>query len=183
MLCVVAILLILTTIYWGSQAPTRARQRQALCGDHLARVYMALAIYANAQQGKYPELPGAANSAQALDLLIPRFTVETAPLVCPDSKEVAPPSGESIKSRKISYAYYMGRQAEAAAEVLMTDAQLNTSSKLTGQPLFSTTGQPPGNNHGRAGGNLLFGDGRVAWTPGPAPCQMMLTQGLVLLNP
>ena len=183
LLCVVALILILTTIYWGKTSPSRAQRRQAACRENLARVYMALAIYANGQGGKFPELPGATVSAEPLALLVPRFTVETASFICPDSKDPPLPSGESFRARRISYAYYMGRRAADGGEVLMTDAQANTQSKLAGRPLFSTSGQPPGNNHGKAGGNLLFGDGRVEWSPGPAPCPLVLTQGLVLLNP
>jgi len=183
LLCVMALILILTTIYWGATTPSRAQQRRAACRENLARIYMALAIYANAQGDKFPAVAGATASQEPLDLLIPRFTVETASFICPASKDPPLPSGESLRNRKLSYAYYMGRRAVEGGEVLMTDAQANTQSKLAGQPLFSATGQPPGNNHGKDGGNLLFCDGRVEWSPGSAPCSLILTQGLVLLNP
>ena len=168
LLCGVALLLVLVTLYWGSTAPSRAQQRRTACRENLARIYMALTIYANGQDGKFPVLPGAATSEPALDLLVPRSTVETANFICPASQDPPLPSGESFRARRISYAYYMGRRAAEGAEVVMTDAQANTQSKLTGQALFSTTGKPPGNNHGKDGGNLLFGDGHVDWTPGPA---------------
>ena len=145
-------------------------------------VVALLVIYANAQGGKFPDLPGAQTSEGPLDLLVPKFTVQTASFICPGTHDSALPSGESFRNRTISYAYYMGRHADDG-QVLMTDRQVDTNSKTAGQPLFSISGRPPGNNHGRAGGNLLFSDGHVQSTPGPAPCSLVLTQGLVLLNP
>jgi len=183
LLCVVALILILTTMYWSASTPSRHEQRQMACRENLARIYMALTIYANAQGGKFPNLPGARTSEEPLDLLIPRYTVETASFICPGSMDPPLPAGESFRTRKISYAYYMGRRAAEGGEVLMTDWQIDALPKPAGQPLFSTTGRPPGNNHGKYGGNLLFCDGRVASSPGPAPGSLMLTQGLALLNP
>jgi prepilin-type processing-associated H-X9-DG protein len=93
------------------------------------------------------------------------------------------PAGESIAKRRISYAYYMGRTEAGPMEVLLTDWQVNTSSKTAGQLAFSETGRAPGNNHGKEGGNLLFTDGHADWCPPRAPGSLAFTQGVVLLNP
>jgi prepilin-type processing-associated H-X9-DG protein len=183
LLCVVALLLILTTLYWSSSTPSRHQRRQIACRENLARIFMALTIYANSQGGKFPQLLGARVSEEPLDLLVPRFTVETANFICPGAKDPPLPAGESFRNRTISYSYYMGRRAAEGGDVLMTDWQIDTLAKTAGQPLFSTTGREPGNNHGKSGGNLLFCDGRVESSAGPAPCPLALTQGVVLLNP
>jgi prepilin-type N-terminal cleavage/methylation domain-containing protein/prepilin-type processing-associated H-X9-DG protein len=183
LLCVVTLLLILTTLYWSSSTPSRHQQRQIACRENLARIFMALTIYAHSQNDRFPELPGARLSEEPLDLLIPRFTVETANFICPGAKDSPLPAGESFRNRTISYSYYMGRRAAQGGDVLMTDWQIDTLAKTAGQPLFSTTGRAPGNNHGKTGGNLLYGDGRVESSPGPAPGPLVLTQGVVLLNP
>jgi prepilin-type processing-associated H-X9-DG protein len=103
--------------------------------------------------------------------------------VCPTSKDPPLPAGESFRKRKISYAYYMGRLDAGASEVLMTDWQVDTLSKTAGRAVFSETGQAPGNNHGKTGGNLLFTDGHADWCPPRAPGSLVFTQGVVLLNP
>ena len=65
----------------------------------------------------------------------------------------------------------------------MSDSQVDTQSKAAGQLVFSSTGKPPGNNHDKSGGNVLFSDGRVERTPPNAAFSLVLTQGVVLLNP
>ena len=103
--------------------------------------------------------------------------------ICPGSKDSPLPSGESFSNRKISYAYYMGRSTNDTAAVLMSDCQINNQPKATSQLVFSSTGKPPGNNHRNAGGNFLFGDGHAEMCPPNAGFSLLLTQGVVLLNP
>ena len=184
MLCVSAILLILFVLYWGPR--TRAdHQRQARldCQTHLLKIHMAMAIYANDHAGRFPELAGAQTAEEALDALVPRYTVDTTVFACPGSKDAPLASGESLRKHRISYAYYMGRRATDAQQVVMSDEQVNTQAKSAGEFAFSSTGKPPGNNHGKAGGNFLFCDGHTDFTPPSAPFSLMLTDGIVLLNP
>jgi prepilin-type processing-associated H-X9-DG protein len=77
----------------------------------------------------------------------------------------------------------MGRRASDTADALMSDEQVDTLAKAAGQPAFSTTGKGPGNNHAKSGGNFLFVDGRVERSPAMTPFSLVLTQGVVLLNP
>jgi prepilin-type processing-associated H-X9-DG protein len=144
---------------------------------------MAMAIYANDHAGRFPELAGARTSEEALDALVPRYTVDTAEFTCPGSKDAPLPAGESLRKHKISYAYYMGRRTADAKQVLMSDEQVNTQAKAAGDYAFSSTGKPPGNNHGNLGGNFLFCDGHAEATPPRVPFSLMLTDGVVLLNP
>jgi prepilin-type N-terminal cleavage/methylation domain-containing protein len=184
LLAVAAILLLVFTLYWGpTTGRNRAREAQKDCQTHLQKIYMAMDIYANDHAGSFPVLTGAVTSAEALDALVPRYTVDTAEFVCPGTKDPPPPAGEPLRQHKISYAYYMGRRAADAQQVLMSDRQVDTRAKAAGEFVFSNTGKPPGNNHDKLGGNLLFCDGRAEATPPRLPFSLMLTQGVVLLNP
>jgi prepilin-type N-terminal cleavage/methylation domain-containing protein/prepilin-type processing-associated H-X9-DG protein len=182
LLVVVALLLIVMTLYWGSGSHGSQRRQQAACRNQLQKIYIAMEIYAKDHAGEFPVAKGARTAEEVLDLLVPRYTVDTAVFVCPASRDSALPSGASLRQHRISYAYYMGRRLTDASEVLMSDQQTNDSAKLANQEIFSSSGKPPGNNH-PAGGNFLFGDGRAEAVPVRAPFAIELAEGVVLLNP
>jgi len=179
----VAIILILTTMYWGGNSASRQHKLQLTCQKNLEKIYMAMEIYANDHGSKFSELRGATTSDEPLDLLVPRYTSDTSIFVCPGSKASAPPSGASIRGRKISYAYYMGRYSTNSQEVLLSDKQVDTAAKAAGQLAFSASGKAPGNNHREYGGNFLFTDGHAELSPAHVPFAIGLNQGVVLLNP
>jgi prepilin-type N-terminal cleavage/methylation domain-containing protein len=183
LLLVLALVLVMTTMYWGVSSRGNQRAQQKACQKNLQKIFIALEIYANDHAGKFPVTAGAKTSEEALDVLVPRYTADTATFICPGSKDTALPAGESFLKRRISYAYYMGRRPSDAPEVLMSDKQVDTRAKAAGQPVFSITGKPPGNNHQKFGGNFLFSDGHLELTPARAPFALGLTQGVVLLNP
>jgi prepilin-type N-terminal cleavage/methylation domain-containing protein/prepilin-type processing-associated H-X9-DG protein len=183
LLMVVAIIAVVFVMYMGWAGRGGRTSERKACAKNLQRTHIALEIYAVDHGGKYPDVTGALTSAEALDALLPKYTVDASGFICPASKDSAPPSGASIAKQKISYAYYMGRRKADAAEALLTDRQVNTLSKNPGQFLFSTNGKPPGNNHGQAGGNILFTDGRVEWSAPSASFPLVLPPGVVLLNP
>jgi prepilin-type N-terminal cleavage/methylation domain-containing protein/prepilin-type processing-associated H-X9-DG protein len=183
LLITVVILLILTTLYFG---PNNANRQQALkgaCQRNLEKIYVSLEIYGNDHAGKFPEVSGARTSEEALDVLVPKYTSDTSPFTCPGSSDSELPAGESFRSRRISYAYYMGRALTNSQQVLMSDRQVDTLSKSAGQAVFSTSGKPPGNNHRKFGGNFLFCDGHAEMSGAVAPFPLTLTNGEVLLNP
>jgi prepilin-type processing-associated H-X9-DG protein len=140
-------------------------------------------IYANDFSGRLPANTNAQTSDEALDALVPHYTVDTSIFICPGGRDSALPSGVSFAGRKISYAYYMGQRLGDAQQPLMSDRQINTLSKQTGDFAFSATGKPPGNNHSKYGGNFLFGDGHADLTPPQLAFSLVTTQGVVLLNP
>ena len=184
LLAVAAILLLLFTLYWGSSTSDgQRRQAQKDCQNQLQKIYMAMDIYANDHAGQFPASAGARISEEALDALVPRYTVDTAMFICPGAKDPPLPLGQSFRQLKISYAYYMGRSTREPQEVLMTDEQVDTGTRRTGDYAFSGTGNPPGNNHGKLGGNFLFCDGHAELAPARLPFSIVLTQGVVLLNP
>jgi prepilin-type processing-associated H-X9-DG protein/prepilin-type N-terminal cleavage/methylation domain-containing protein len=183
LLVVVAILLLLTTMYWGGHSGDRAREQKAACLKNLQKLYIAMEIYANEQNTRFPQAVSATTSDEALDVLVPKYTADTTVFICPGSKNLPVPSGEPLRGHKISYAYYMGRNSTEAQAVLMSDTQVDAKPKAAGQGVFSSSGQPPGNNHEKSGGNFLFGDGHVESSPARAPFAIPLTGGVVLLNP
>jgi prepilin-type processing-associated H-X9-DG protein len=147
-------------------------------------IYMALQIYANDSASRFPVVPAARTSEEALGVLVPRYTVDTAVFICPASKDPPLPAGDPFAKRKVSYAYYMGRRLGDAQEPLLSDRQVNADSKAAGDPVFSSNGTPPGNTHGKEGGNFLFGDGHVQWSPVDVRFPIPLTPGgVILLNP
>ena len=182
-LIVLAIILILTALYWGSITGGQHRAHMAGCQKNLQKVFIAMQIYANDNGGKFPVVASARTSETALDPLVPRYTADTSIFICPGSHNLSLPAGESFANRKISYAYYMGQAAGDAQQVLMSDRQVDTLLKPAGQTIFSTDGRAPGNNHGKAGGNFLFCDGHVDQVLPNAPFSITVTQGVVLLNP
>jgi len=184
LLAVAAILLLVFVLYWGpSTSKSRQRQARQDCQNHLQRIYMALNIYAGEHAGAFPAVTNARTSAEALDPLVPRYTSDTAAFYCPAVKRSPPGPDDPFRQQRIGYAYCMGRSQSEAQQALMSDEQVNTLSKNAGEFAFSSTGKPPGNNHGKLGGNFLFCDGSVTATPARLPFSLLLTQGVVLLNP
>jgi prepilin-type processing-associated H-X9-DG protein len=183
LLVVLALMIILTTMMWGFGSESRQHAAQRACRQNLEKVFVALQIYANDFTGRLPADINALTSEEPLSLLVPRYTVDTSIFICPGGKDSPLPSGISFTNRKISYAYYMGQRLGDAQQPLMSDQQINTTSKRAGEPVFSTNGKPPGNNHSKYGGNFLFGDGHAEFTPSQLAFSLVTTQGVVLLNP
>ena len=183
LLLVLGIIVIIASLFWGATSRSSQVQQQTNCQKNLQKIFIAMEIFAADHQGNYPALPGARTSGEALDGLVPRYTVDTSAFICPRSEDAALPAGEAIAKRKISYAYYMGRRRTGAPEVLMSDQQVDTLAKSAGQLAFSVTGAAPGNNHGKSGGNFLFGDGHAETTSARVPFSLALPSGVVLLNP
>jgi len=182
LLVVIALILVLTTLYWRSNTGGSGDKTRASCRNQLQRIYMAMQIYANEFGGKYPVATQAATSEAAFALLVPKYTVDTASFICPGSKDDPVTAATLATSGRISYAYFMGRKAESP-EPLASDRLVDTLSKASGQAVFSRDGKPPANNHGKEGGNFLFGDGRTESIPAVGQMSYSTGSGVVLLNP
>lgn len=182
LLLTVAIILILTTLYWGPNNQSHQRTLQVSCQKNLQKLYIALELYANDHGGKFPIVSGAKTSAEALNPLVPSYTSDMAVFICVGSKDSAPPSGASIRHSRISYAYYMGR-SPTNQQVLASDRQVNSQAKPAGAPAFSIDGKPPGNNHRNFGGNLLYCDGHADLSGPKLGAPLPLNPGETLLNP
>ncbi|MGA3180311.1 MAG: exodeoxyribonuclease VII large subunit [Verrucomicrobiota bacterium] len=181
---VLALLIIMSTMMSSHLTGAHRRSNRELCRKNLQEIFVAFSLYANDNQGAFPQLKEARTSEAPLSLLVPRSTTETAMFICPGSSDKALPEGESFAQRRISYAYYMGRSTNhSAGEVLLTDWQVDTRAKTAGQPLFSADGKKPGNNHDKDGGNLLLGSGEVLASGPKAERDLSLPPGVALLNP
>jgi type II secretory pathway pseudopilin PulG len=186
LLIVAFIMLGLSAMMYSFGSARRQKTQKALCQDNLQKIYIALQIYAKDANGRLPEAANAATAEVPLDLLVPRYSADTSIFICPGGRDSAWPAGESLLQGKISYAYYMGRRLDdpvAAEWPLLSDRQVNTGSKLKGDPVFSSTGRPPGNNHHKYGGNFLMGDGSVQGSGPEAPFALLLPLNVILLNP
>jgi len=184
LLITLAILIILVVMWHGFGSRTNQQGQLKACQRNLQQIYLALEIYANEHEGRFPALAGARSPEEPLSVLIPKYTTASDAFVCPGSKDAAIPSAEPLLRRRISYAYFMGRrQTNEPGEVLMSDRLLDAFPKAQGAPAFSRNGQAPGNNHHRYGGNFLLVDGRQESSSGPAPFALNWPAEVTLLNP
>jgi prepilin-type N-terminal cleavage/methylation domain-containing protein/prepilin-type processing-associated H-X9-DG protein len=183
LLITLAIILLLTGLYWNSNSGGRQRALQNSCQNNLTKIYVGMTLFGNDHAGRFPNVTKARTSEQALDLLVPAYCSDTSVFICPGSKDQVLPGGQSLTKGKISYAYYMGRGPANATRALASDAQVDTQSKAAGEPVFSSDGKPPGNNHGKFGGNLLFCDGHVELSSPRAAFTLGFGPGETLLNP
>ena len=183
MLISLAIILILFTMMYGFGSRNNQTQQKKKCQANLQKIYVALQIYANDSAGKFPVVTNARSSEDALDLLVPRYSSDTAIFVCPGSKDSPLPAGESLRRGRISYAYYMGRAASEAQSVLLSDKQVDVQAKVAGQQVFSEKGKAPGNNHHKYGGTFLFCDGGMKSSSSVLTLALPLSTNVVLLNP
>jgi prepilin-type processing-associated H-X9-DG protein len=183
MLITFALILIMTILLYGSGSRSQQDRQKKNCQKNLLTLHIALEIFANEHDGSFPIVAGAQTSEEPLDLLVPHYTADTGPFICPGSKDSPLPSGEPLSKGRISYAYFMGRRLTDSQEALMSDRQVNTQPKQAGQLIFSSTGKRPGSNHHKYGGNCLFGDGHVETSSATVPFSLVWTQGVVLLNP
>jgi len=186
LLFVLLIMSFLSVSLYSFGSGRRQRSQKVLCQDNLQKIYIALQIYAKDAHGELPRTTNAATSEAPLDLLVPRYSADTAIFICPGGRDPARPAGASLLQGKISYAYYQGRRLEdspPAGWPLLSDRQVDTSAKVKGDPVFSPDGRSPGNNHHKYGGNFLMGDGSVSASDSTAPFDLPLPPGVVLLNP
>lgn len=183
LLIVMALIVVMYVMLFSFGSASHQRSKMLLCADNLQKISISLQIYAG-DYGEYPINTNAQTSEQVLEALVPRYTSDTSIFICPGGRDSPIPSGARLDQCKISYAYYMGhRTNDPASTFLMSDRQINTLSKEQGDQVFSLTGKPPGNNHSKYGGNILFGDASVRSIPPRATFSLAFSNGIVLLNP
>jgi prepilin-type N-terminal cleavage/methylation domain-containing protein/prepilin-type processing-associated H-X9-DG protein len=183
LLITLALLSVMSVMLYGFGSKSHQRSQQKLCADNLQKIYLALQIYANDFKGSLPGATNAATSEAVLGELVPKYTADTSIFICPGGRDSEIPQGEPLRDQKISYAYFMGRRIDAPQTPLMSDRQVDTESKRAGELVFSPDGKPPGNNHHKYGGNFLFCDGSVEFSPPVLSFSLALPPGVVLLNP
>ncbi len=184
LLLVMVIIFIVFTLYLSSGSKSGQEKRLAACQANLQSIYAALNTFSQDNNGALPVVPGASTSEAPLSLLVPKYTTGTEFFICPGGSDKPLPDAQPFANRKISYAYYMGRAlADGAGAPLMSDAQVDTAPKTPGQTVFSFNGKKPGNNHNKFGGNFLFCDGNVQYTPAVLTFALPPATNVILLNP
>lgn len=184
LLITAVLILILSFMMMGRGMWSNQQRELANCQKNLQNIYVALSIYATDNKDNFPFAKGAEASEAPLSLLVPRSTSVTEMFICPGSKDNKLPEGEPFAKRRISYAYYMGRaKSDGAGVPLASDRQVNAFPKIKRQLIFSADGKPPGANHSKAGGNLLFCDGEIKSTKPRAARDLTFPTNVVLLNP
>ena len=178
------IIVIVFTMTMSSGSKSFQEKKLAECQNNLQGIYAAMRTYSQDNNGALPAVPGAATAEAPLSLLVPKYTTGSEYFICPGSKDKPLPDAQPFADRKISYAYYMGRTLQDGSEAaLVSDAQVDTAPKASGQPVFSADGKKPGNNHNKFGGNFLFCDGNVQNTPARLAFPLPPATNVVLLNP
>jgi type II secretory pathway pseudopilin PulG len=184
LLIVLALLVVMYFTMFSAGSRSFQRRQQSPCRQNLQFIYMALQMYANDQGNRFPATNGATTSEAPLSLLVPRYTTRTDIFICPGSGHRKLPDAQPFAQRKISYAYLMGLTNPAGADQwLMSDAQAHLRNKDIGEVLFAVEKQQAGNNHRQFGGNVLFGDGRTAFSPSLANVRLIVPTNTVALNP
>ena len=180
----VVLILILTMMMLGRGVWSDEKRELANCRKNLQNIYLALSIYSADNNGFFPVAKDSESSEEPLSLLVPRSTTVTEMFICPGANDNKLPEGESFAKRRISYAYYMGRTKDDGAGVLLlSDRQVNTFPKINRQLIFSETGKPPGANHSKSGGNLLYCDGEIKSTKPRTARDFLFPTNVILLNP
>ena len=183
LLIVLALMVVLTTLFYGFGSARHQRTQKQLCADNLQKIFLAAQIYANDFRGQFPVVSNAVTAEDAVGVLVPKYSTDTAIFICPGGRDSQIPEGEPLRSHKISYAYFMGRRADSSPAILFSDRLVDTQPKRQGEYVFSPDGQSPGNNHHKYGGNFLLGDGSVTASPARLALPALETNGIIILNP
>lgn len=184
MLVTLAIMVIMASMLYGFGSASHQKSQKRLCADNLQKIFLAAQIYANDFHGQFPVASNAATSEEPLGLLVPKYSTDTSIFICPGGRDSQIPEGEPLRSRKISYAFFMGRRAaDAPQSFLCADRLIDTLPKRTGEQVYSTNGKTMGNNHHKYGGNFLLNDGSVSATKSLLELPGYNTNGITLLNP
>ena len=179
-----AIMVVVISMLYGFGSARHQRTQKQLCADNLQKMFVAAQIYAQDFGGRFPVVTNAVTAEDALGILVPKYSTDTSIFICPGGRDAALPAGEPLRGHTIRYAYFMGRREGAPPSVvLFSDRLVDTLPKRMGDFIFSTNGQPPGNNHHKYGGNLLMGDGSVTASRPQLELPALETNGIVLLNP
>ena len=183
LLITVALMLVMWVVFYGHGSRSNQQRQLKACQKNLQNIYLALEIYANEHQGRFPALAGARTSEEVLAVLVPKYTSAADSFICPGSKDGKLASGEPLAGRRISYAYFMGRQLAETTNLLASDRWADTKPKPRGAQVFSVNGRAPGSNHHQYGGNFLFVDGHQETQPVSASEDLAWPPEVVLLNP
>lgn len=184
MLITLALVLVLSSLLMNRGSRSRQQREMTSCRKNLQSIFSALSLSALDNNGTYPMATNATTSEAPLSQLVPKCTTATEIFICPGSKDAQLPSAEPFADRKISYAYYMGWSTNITPESpLLSDRQIDTKPRRKEDPTFSSTGEGPGSNHHKYGGNVLFASGEAQKSSPKAAFDLLYPTNITFLNP
>jgi prepilin-type N-terminal cleavage/methylation domain-containing protein/prepilin-type processing-associated H-X9-DG protein len=177
LLVVIAIINILAGMLLPSLTRAREQARRAACLNNLRNIGQALTMYAGENDGYFPPENSSPQNARDLDLLYPYYLSNAEIFWCPSdaAKPKVDTSGWVMTDRAdCSYGYLgevqqpggkIGLRRDSDPEFVRIGSELVQTPPLAGDDgcgLGTMTAERP--NH-TGGGNLLYVDGRVRYTP------------------
>lgn len=183
LIAVMAIIFILFALYWGGGSLRRNGSQFAACQRNLQTIHVAVMTFATDNNERFPFDRRAETSDAVLAQLVPKYTSQTAPFICPASHDSALPEAKPFADKRISYAYVMGlSRTNEPTQFMLSDEQIDNKPKPAKARVFSEDGKGPGRNHGASGGNMLLIDGSAQQIPVMTPTALTF-ENATLLNP
>jgi prepilin-type processing-associated H-X9-DG protein len=126
----------------------RAREtaNRVQCASHLRQIGQAMMLYANENNGKFPDSP---------DKLVTDESLPLTAFLCPSTTDTPAPNAAGLTSGGHDSYVYLGK---------------GLTSGVGGHAVLAYEAT---SNHGGTGSNFLFGDGHVAFVPAAAATQMI----------
>ncbi len=111
LLVVLAVVLVLTTMYWN-HGPSKRDIDLGSCRQNLEKIYLAMLIYTHDNADKYPVSTNALTFRRRPRAAGAALYIRHGHFHLPAIGQSSLPADKTFREWKISYAYYMGRRGE-----------------------------------------------------------------------
>jgi len=171
LLVVIAIIAILAAMLLPALARARESARRAVCLSNLKQLGLAVHMYSQDYDERFPSAPATATAKDSWVLLVDNYISAWKVFTCPSSGDV-PATGANLAAQKTnftgttdkccSYAYLVGlTQSTASDTAIAMDKTAENVETVTSTKTLTTADQ-----HGAEGVNVLYIDGHVKWAKG-----------------